>query len=96
MLSLLGNSLSQEEYISDLQTLKRKFSEQVFDKIPSPDTAEYACQELKANTIEIASEHDSKIIHQINYNNSLNRSFVSLALETKQLEKDNKNLCIRF
>jgi hypothetical protein len=96
LLSLFGNSLCQGEYIADLQTLKNKFSEQVFTKIPSPDTVEYACQELKTTTVEIASEHDSKIIHQINYNTELNKILVALAIETKQLEKENKTYTLDF
>jgi Transposase DDE domain group 1 len=96
LLSLFGNSLCQGEYISDLQILKSKFSEQVFGKIPSPDTVEYVCQELKTTTIEIASEHDSKIIHQINYNHSLNKNLISLAIETQQLNKENKAYVLDF
>jgi hypothetical protein len=96
LLSLFGNSLCQGEYLSDLQTLKSKFNEQVFGKIPSPDTVEYACQELKTKTIKVASEDDSKIIHQINYNNALNKSLVSLAIETRQLKTDNKTYTLDF
>jgi Transposase DDE domain group 1 len=96
LLSLFGNSLCQGEYISDIQILKSKFSAQVFGKIPSPDTVEYACQELKTNTINIVSEHDSKITHQINYNNSLNKSLVALAIETQQLNKENKTYILDF
>ncbi len=96
LLLLFVNILCQGEYIADLQTLKNKFSEQVFTKIPSPDTVEYGCQELKTSTVEIASEHDSKIIHQINYNTELKKSLVSLAIETKQLEKENKTYTLDF
>lgn len=96
LLSLFGNSLCQGECIADLQTLKSKFSEQVFTKIPSPDTVEYACQELKTTTLEIVSEHDSKILHQINYNTELNKSLIALAIETKQLENENKTYTLDF
>ncbi len=96
LFSLLGNSLCQGEYISDLQTLKNKFKDQEFCKIPSPDTVEYACQELKTSTLKIASEHDSKITHEINYNNQLNKSLIALAIETDQLKTDNKTYVLDF
>lgn len=86
VLSLLGNCLCQGEYIADLATLKKKFSGQSFTKIPSADTVEYVCQELKTATIHVNSEHDEKITHQINYNTALNKSLVALCVQTKQLE----------
>lgn len=52
VLSLLGNSLCNGEYVSDLECLKNKFSQQFFTKNPSPDTVEYACRELKTFTEE--------------------------------------------
>src|ERR1035437_1323641 len=49
--SLLGNALTQGSFVSDLEIFKAKFSEQIFKNIPSPDTIEYACQELKTASI---------------------------------------------
>ena len=74
VLSLFGNSLCQGSYISDLKQLKEKFSDQYFTNIPSADTVEYACQELKLpNAIEIS---DSGADHQINFNDKLNKSII--------------------
>lgn len=81
--SLFGNALCQGSYISDLATLKRKFSDQFFNKIPSADTVEYACQELKTPTILI--ETDKGILHQLNYNNEMNETLIALAVKTNQL-----------
>lgn len=81
--SLFGNALCQGSHISDLAELKRKFSDQVFNKIPSPDTVEYVCQELKTKTILI--ETDKGIHHQLNYNNEMNETLVALAVKTNQL-----------
>lgn len=81
--SLFGNALCQGSHVSDLATLKRKFSNQFFNKIPSADTVEYACQELKTPTILI--ETDKGILHQLNYSNELNETLVSLAVKTNQL-----------
>ena len=64
VLSLLGNSLCNGEYISDLEHLKDKFSHQYFTKIPSPDTVEYACQELKTDTEQETTSNG--IVHQFN------------------------------
>ena len=88
VLSLLGNSLCNGEYISDLEHLKNKFTCQSFTKIPSPDTVEYACQELKEPTIrEITGQG---IVHQFNYNNQTNASLIALCAKTGQLKKEEK------
>ena len=49
--SLFGNALTQGSFVADLEVLKEKYSKQVFNKIPSPDTVEYVCQELKTSNI---------------------------------------------
>jgi hypothetical protein len=93
-LSLLGNSLCQGDYLSDLKSLKEKFSNQCFSNIPSADTVEYACQELKLpNAIEIS---DSGVEHQINYNDKLNKTLVGLCVKTNQLSKTDHNLVLDF
>ena len=81
--SLFGNSLCQGNFVSDLQTLKEKYSRQVFNKIPSPDTVEYVCQELK--TPDIIVQTDNDVLHELNYNNAMNETLVALAVKTKQL-----------
>jgi len=96
VLSLLGNCLCQGEYIADLKSFKKKFSEQTFTKIPSADTVEYVCDELKTTTIKETSKQDGKISHEINYNNSLNDSLIALGVETKQLQSDVTNYTMDF
>ena len=83
VLSLFGNTLTQGSYIADLAVLKAKFSKQVFNKIPSPDTVEYVCQELK--TPNIIKQTDKGVTHQLNYNNKMNDGLVHLAVKTGQL-----------
>jgi hypothetical protein len=96
VLSLFGNCLCQGEYISDLSQLKNKFKAQLFSKIPSADTVEYVCQELKTKTIFKTSDINPDIKHQINYNTNLNKSLVSLCLETKILQTQEKNYTLDF
>jgi Transposase DDE domain group 1 len=88
VLSLLGNSLCNGQYISDLEHLKNKFSRQYFENIPSPDTVEYACQELKTATIQETTE--GGIFHQFNYDNDKNKALVALCVKTGQLKKTEK------
>lgn len=94
VLSLFGNSLCQGNYVSDLEHLKKKFSKQVFNNIPSPDTVEYVCQELKTTTITHVT--DKGIKHEVNYNNDLNSSLVALCIETKQLQKNSRKYTLDF
>lgn len=94
VLSLFSNSLCNGDYISDLQTIKKKYSEQFFNKIPSPDTVEYVCQELKTSTTIIST--DKGVTHEINYDNSMNKSLVALGVETNQLSKSTKNHTLDF
>ena len=82
--SLFGNVLTQGNFIADLEVLKTKYSQQVFNNIPSPDTVEYVCQELK--TPDIFHKTDQGVLHQLNYSNVMNRTLVALAVETKQLK----------
>jgi hypothetical protein len=88
ILSLYGNALCNGEYISDLEHLKRKFNEQSFTKLPSPDTVEYACQELKTKTI--VEETVDGIVHEFNYNNQTNNTLIALCVKTGQLKKEKK------
>jgi len=81
--SLFGNTLTQGSYIADLEVLKEKYSKQVFNKIPSPDTVEYVCQELK--TSNILKQTEKGVLHQLNYNNNMNETLVALAVKTNQL-----------
>lgn len=96
VLSLFGNALCQGEYIADLKSFKQKFSEQLFTKIPSADTVEYVCDELKTITIKEKGKQDDKIIHEINYNNALNETLIALGVQTKQLQNDVTNYTMDF
>ncbi len=94
VLSLFGSSLCQGSYVSDLKQLKEKFNNQYFRAIPSADTVEYACQELKLpNAIEIS---DSGVVHQINFNDKLNKTLVALCVKTNQLSKTDNNLILDY
>src|ERR1035438_2152407 len=84
LFSLFGNVLVQGSVISDLQMFKEKYTGQVFDKIPSPDTVEYVCQALKTDTVKKKSE--SGVIHEFNYSNPMNETLIALALKTGQLK----------
>lgn len=92
--SLFGNALTQGSFIADLQVLKEKYSRQVFNKIPSPDTVEYVCQELK--TPDIFKKTDSGITHQLNYNSAMNEALVSLAVKTHQLSTEEKEYTLDY
>jgi Transposase DDE domain group 1 len=84
VLSLLGNSLCNGQYVSDLENLKSKFSQQFFTKIPSPDTVEYACQELKTQTKQETTPQG--VVHQFNYDNDKNKALLGLCVKTGQLD----------
>lgn len=90
--SLFGNALTQGDFISDLETLKEKFSNQVFNKIPSPDTVEYVCQELKTADMiiqgEKINETDKDVKHTLNYNDAMNETLIALSVKTKQLSTE--------
>ena len=67
VLPLLGNSMCQGSYVSDLKALKRKFNNQYFKNIPSADTVGYACQELKLpNAIEweLCKQRSHRVLYQ--------------------------------
>ncbi len=94
VLSLFSNALCNGDYISDLQMIKKKYSGQFFNKIPSPDTVEYVCQELKTATNLIHTNNG--VTHEINYDNSMNKSLVALAVETNQLSTSTQNYTLDF
>jgi hypothetical protein len=84
VMALFGNALTQGSFVADVEVFKAKFADQVFHKIPSPDTIEYVCQELKQPTI--VQTTGKGVIHELNYNNHFNETLVSVAVETKQLK----------
>jgi hypothetical protein len=86
---LFGNAICSGVYLSDLEHLKTKFNHQYFTNIPSPDTIECACQELKTKTI-VAQTFDV-IPHDFNYNNKINNTLVALCVKTGQLKTNEKH-----
>ncbi|MEC3879596.1 hypothetical protein [Parapedobacter sp. 10938] len=69
--------------MADLEIVKAKLVGQHYSPIPSPDTVEYVCQQLKRPNQEITVE--SEVVHQLNHDNRLNGLLVSLALRCNQL-----------
>jgi hypothetical protein len=94
LLSLFANAISQGSYVADLEHLKEHYKEQCFQKIPSPDTVEYACQELKAKTIVVKS--DSGVEHSFNYSNKMNEILVGLAVKTSMLKSGTHDYTLDF
>jgi hypothetical protein len=94
VLSLFGNTLTQGSFVADLKVLKDKFIDQVFHKIPSPDTIEYICQELKQPNI--VQQGPKNVVHELNYIERFNDLLVALAIKTKQLQEDKQGYVMDF
>jgi len=77
VLSLFAKSLTQGSCLSDLEVVKAKLAGQRFSPIPSPDTVEYVCQGLKQSNQEKTTIDG--VVHQLNYDNRLNKLLVKLA-----------------
>ncbi len=84
VLSLFGNCLVQGSFLSDLELFKEKYSSQRFRKIPSADTVEYVCQQLKTATI--IKTTDKGVVNEVNYSNKMNKSLVGLAVKSGMLK----------
>ena len=87
--ALLGNVLTNGSVISDFKHLKEIYHGQEFDKIPSHDTFEYVCQELKTDNIIITAK--SGIKHEFNYCDKMNATLLALAVKTGQLKAGQNN-----
>lgn len=85
--SLFASVLCQGSVLSDVETLNSKIKGQGVPLLPSADTIEYVCQELKTDTMVIKNGH---VIHEFNYNNTFNQLLLSTALKTKQLYANTK------
>lgn len=94
VLSLFGNTLVQGSFVADLELLKEKYSDQVFNKIPSPDTVEYVCQELKQPNI--IKKGPKGVEHELNYNNKFNEALISLGVKKKQLNVGEQGYILDF
>jgi len=97
-LSLFSNALLQGQRLSDLQVVKQKVFPGLGFKIPSPDTVEYCCQELKpAICIEHLINHKGIVIeHQHCYSPKLNSLLPAIALKTGQLKTGNQGYTLDF
>lgn len=84
VLALFAKSLVQGTCLSDLETVKAKLAGQHYSPIPSPDTVEYVCQQLKQPNREITAE--SGIVHQLNHDDRFNGLLVKLAARCNQLK----------
>jgi hypothetical protein len=84
VLSLLGSCLVQGSFVCDIEKLREKYQGQFFRNIPSADTVEYACQQLKESTIKDIS--NKKATHFLNYSNDMNQSLVGLAVKSGLLK----------
>ncbi len=80
-LSLFGSAMCNGEYVSDIKNFKAKFKNQLFSKIPSHDTVEYACQSLKvSNKVFTVVKAGKNITHEVNAPDGLNKALVSLGV----------------
>ena len=69
--SLLYNNITQGEFLTDLETLKSRLPKALSQFVPSPDTVEYASQELKVENLIIPITKDTN--HEINENPKFNK-----------------------
>ncbi|MFB2118457.1 hypothetical protein ACEVG1_04490, partial [Parapedobacter sp. 2B3] len=83
VMALFAKSLAQGTCLADLEIVKAKLAGQHYSPIPSPDTVEYVCQQLKQPNQEITAE--SGVVHQLNHDNRLNGLLARLALRCNQL-----------
>jgi hypothetical protein len=94
VLSLFANAVSQGSYISDMAHLKEIYKEQFFQNIPSPDTVEYACQELK--TPMIIENTDKGVVHWFNYSDKMNALLIGLAVKSGVLRSSTQGYTLDF
>lgn len=97
-LSLFSNSLLQGQRLSDLSVVKHKVFSGLGFKIPSPDTVEYCCQEIKPLVyVGHVLNHKGKVIeHQHCYSAKMNALLPALALKTGQLKKGIQGYTLDF
>lgn len=88
ILSLFGNSLTEGEFVSDIQFFKDNFDNQIFTQIPSHDTVEYASQELKTENELIVTDKGTR--HEINKNLILNSLLPAICVNLGLLSSTEK------
>jgi hypothetical protein len=97
-LSLFVNCMVQGERLSDLTIVKGKFSARHGFQIPSADTIEYACQELKPVICNetVINQKGQTIEHQHCFQPKMNSLLVGLGIQTGVLKKGNQNHTLDF
>jgi hypothetical protein len=98
VLSLFANCMVQGERLSDLSIVKKKFSTKQGFKIPSADTVEYACQELKPLFCNetILNNKGQVIEHQHCFQPKMNSLLAATGLKTGLLKKGNQGYTLDF
>ena len=91
---LLYNCLCNGEFLADIAELKEQVPYLLKDSISSPDTVEYASQELKVPNRIIYTENN--IIHEINYNPKFNRLLPFLAVYLGTIPQNTKGLTLDY
>lgn len=92
--SLLYNNITQGEFLSDLETLKSRLPKALSQSISSPDTVEYASQELKVENLIIPITKDAN--HEINENPKFNELLPSLCVKLGLIPQDTEGLTLDF
>jgi hypothetical protein len=91
---LLYNNLTQGNFLSDLETLKSRLPKTLSQFVPSPDTVEYASQELKADNLVIPITESSS--HQVNENTKFNQLLPSLCVALGLIPQNTEGLTLDF
>lgn len=98
LFSLMGNAMCNGEYVSDIALFAQKYKKQTFNNIPSPDTIEYMCQELKVKNTnyEDVSSKGKEIVNEINDNKRLNDTLVSLISYCKLIDPKDTEITMDY
>jgi len=92
--SLFYNNLTQGEFLADLETLKNRLPKSLSQFVPSPDTVEYASQDLKVENLVIPITESTS--HQINENTKFNQLLPSLCVALGLIAQNTEGLTLDF
>jgi len=92
--SLLYNNLTQGSFLSDLDTLKSRLPNSMCKFVPSPDTVEYASQELKVENLVIPITEKTR--HEINENKKFNQLLPALCVALDLIPQNKDGLTLDF
>lgn len=92
--SLIFNNLTQGEFLVDLETLKNRLPKILSNFVPSPDTVEYASQELKVENLVIPITKTTQ--HEINENPKFNKLLPSLCVALGLIPENTDGLTLDF